>query len=313
MITFASKETATQVIKRVNPDAKNIRFIEHGYDNLVGLVDDMFAFKFPRMQSAYLRSLYERLVLKDLESLKEISIPKVLGEGDNPSYVITSYVHGEHVSSNEINQWTEDHQKRTGKEVAKFAYALHSFLTVKQALEYRKRFGLDEQQEEPWDVYFENVIGKQQFPTSEQDRLAHDYYNRWKQLRYDTHTLVVHDDLHTENLLFKNGELVGVLDFGDTNIGTPEQELRQMYRINDTVLNAAIDEYERLSGYQLNREAVKIWSITQELANYSESLLTGNQKHPAFLRSVRNLQRWLPEGNWEETTKDIIYSDSSKQ
>lgn len=313
MTIFANTKTATQIIKKLYPDAKNVRFIEHGYDNLVGLVDDKYAFRFPRMQSAYMRSQYERLVLLDLAPLTEVTIPRVLGEGDNPPYVITSFVPGEHISSIEINKLSEEQQKSTGKGVARFAYAMHSLLSPKQALEQRKRFGLDSQEEEPWDVYFEKVINKQQFPTPEQDKLAKDYYNRWKNLKFTTSTVVIHDDLHTENLLFENGELVGVLDFGDTNIGTPEQELRQMYRINETVLQAAVDEYERLSGYKLNLEAVKVWSIIQELSAYSERLFSNNKNHPAFSRAARNLQRWLPDGNWESLLKDTNPTLNSKQ
>ncbi len=116
-------------------------------------------------------------------------------------------------------------------------------------------------------------------------------------------------DLHTENLLFDNGKLIGVLGFGDTNIGTPEQELRQMYRINETVLQSAVNTYEQLSGYQLNLQACKIWSITQELAVYSEMITNNNTNHPAFSRAALNLQNWLPEANWLSTLKNNSHTN----
>jgi hypothetical protein len=100
-------------------------------------------------------------------------------------------------------------------------------------------------------------------------------------------------------MLFENQKLIGILDFGDTNIGTPEQELRQLYRINEIVLVAAVKMYEHLSGYTLNLEASKIWAITQELAAYSGRLLSNNKNHPSFFRSARNLNKWLPQGSWD--------------
>lgn len=313
MTNFANLDTAKQIIKHFYPNTKNIRFIDHGYDNLVGLVDDKYALRFPRNESAYYRNQYEQHVLKDIEVLNEVSIPRILGSGENPAYTITSFVAGNHISSEEINSFPLDKQRKIGENVARFAYAMHSLLSVEKALEYRKQYGLDKLTEEPWGIYFEKVLNLQQFPTSKQDKLAKEYYKLWKNLKYTTTTVVVHDDLHTENLLFMNGELVGVLDFGDTNIGYPEQEFRQLYRINEEVLKAAVETYEHLAGHQLNFEAIKIWSITQELAAFSERLITNKTDHPSFLRAANNLQKWFPNGNWMLLFKGKSLVHTSKQ
>ncbi len=296
---FADKQKAEEIIKDLYPDASQVIFVEHGYDNLVVLVDQKYAVRFPRMKSAYLRSQFEKQVLRDLSGLKVIAIPRFLGLGDNPPYSITSFVPGEHMSSAEIRELPTEKQEQIGVMVARFAHEMHSLLSVEEALKLRKQYGLDSQDEEPWDVYFERVLQKQQFPTPEQDKLAKEYYEHWKNLIFTTPTLVIHDDLHNENMQFKDGELVGILDFGDTNIGTPEQELRQLYRINETMLDAAIEEYERLSGLTLNREAIKIWSMTQELAAFSDRYFKDDKSSAAFTRASRNLQKWFPSGNWQ--------------
>ena len=116
-----------------------------------------------------------------------------------------------------------------------------------------------------------------------------------------TPTVVVHDDLHTENMMFNDDDiLTGVLDFGDTNVGTPEQELRQLYRISEDIMLTAVQEYQRLSGRYLNVEAIKIWSIMKELADYSGKLAAKDMGHRAFKRASRNLNIWIPEGKWGE-------------
>lgn len=110
--------------------------------------------------------------------------------------------------------------------------------------------------------------------------------------------MVVHDDLNAENMLFQNHGLVSILDFGDAYIGLPEQEFRQLYRINDLILTAAAKKYEELSGKRLNIEASRAWAIVQELAVYAELLVKKDTEHPSFLRAAQNLTKWLPEGAW---------------
>jgi hypothetical protein len=42
------------------PDAETIRLVEHGYDNIVGLVDETVTVRFARNATAYKRMKYER-------------------------------------------------------------------------------------------------------------------------------------------------------------------------------------------------------------------------------------------------------------
>ena len=312
MITFASVETARQIIKNLYPEAKNVRFIEHGYDNLVGLVDNKYALKFPRNEYAYQRDQYEEQVLLDLESLDQLLIPRILGKGHNPPYFIASFVPGKHLSADEIRQLPTKQQEDIAEKIARFAYAMHSLLPVDQAIEHRRELKLDSLKEQPWVTYFEESLEKMAFPNPQQDKLAKEYYKRWKSLQYSTPEVVVHDDLHNENLMFEGTNLIGVVDFGDTNIGHPEQEFRQMHRISETILNLVIKNYEQLSNLKLNKEAIILWAILQELAVYSEMLTSTKKDRPSFYRAARNLQRWLPEGKWEvlvENTNEV----SSKQ
>lgn len=55
-----------------------------------------------------------------------------------------------------------------------------------------------------------------------------------------------------------------------------------------------------MSGCKLNLEAIKVWAIIQELAAYADKLATNKLDHPGFLKAAKHLQKWLPEGQWEE-------------
>ncbi|NBD73944.1 phosphotransferase [Patescibacteria group bacterium] len=303
--SFADASLAREILSKLYSAAIEVDLIEHGYDNLVGLVDRAYAVRFPRNQNAYLRSQYERIVLKELEDLTSVVIPKVLGENHDPPYVITTFVKGTHLSSAEIRNLSEKDQISLGNTIGQFAYEMHTKLSVREAFRLRNEFGLDGLEEKPWTTYLKERLFEYTFPTERQTDLAKKHYTLWQELHTEVHPVVVHNDLHNENMLFERNTLVGVLDFGDTNIGSPEQEFRQLYRINDQVLGAAIDVYQNLSGRKLSSEASRAWALAQELAAYSERLAKNDTNHPSFLRAAKNLNAWLPESEWQELEPSI--------
>jgi aminoglycoside phosphotransferase (APT) family kinase protein len=104
----------------------------------------------------------------------------------------------------------------------------------------------------------------------------------------------VHDDLHIHNLLFQDNVLSGVVDFGAICIGTAEQEMRQVYRLSEAALIAAIKTYNSLAHTELNSETCKIWATTQELATYARELKVNRTDHAAFKRANEHLALWFP-------------------
>ena len=297
-MTYTNIETIKKIITQLYPNAHDVSYITHSYDNIVALVNMQFAVRFPQSDGAHARSQFEREVLQKLESLAVVNIPKALESSHNPPYLVTSFIPGQHLSPLEVNAFTAEKQEKFGHKVAEFAHAMHSSLSVNEAIVSRKKLKLDSQAEEPWEVYIKKLIYDRQLPTKEQDDSAKEYYDNWVKSSYSTPKVVLHDDLHTENMMFENGCLTGILDFGDTNIGHPEQELRQLYRINETILEFAASKYERLSGYQLNREAIKTWAVIQEMGVYMEHISKDDTKHPAFHRASKNLTNWLGRGEW---------------
>jgi len=297
---FADIHTAREATQSLYPNAQNITMIEHGYDNIVALVDASYAVRFPRNKNAYLRSLYEKRILQRLETTKTIIIPRILGGHNDPPYIITSFVPGHHISSASIQTLSKSHQHDFAELVAQFAFAMHKTFVINDELPLRKEFGLDElEEEEPWPIYYKRVVHDNDFPTVIQDEIAKSCYADWVKLCDVDPTVVVHDDLHSQNMMFNDdNHLIGILDFGDTNVGTPEQELRQLYRINEDVMLAGVEEYQHLSGQQLNIEALKAWATMKELADYSKALAVKNTSHNSFKRASHNLNLWFPKGEW---------------
>lgn len=299
---FADVDSARAITHSLYPNAQKITMIEHSADNIVALVDASYAVRFPRNKNAYLRSLYEKHILQQLETTKTITIPRILGEHEDPPCLITSFVPGRHITSVTIQTLSESVQHDYAKLVAQFAHTMHAAFSLAEELPMRKELGLDELEgEEPWAIYFKRVVHENHFPTSKQDEIAKRCYADWVKWCDVAPTVVVHDDLHTQNMMFdEDNHLIGILDFGDTNVGTPEQDLRQLYRINEDVMHVGVDEYLHLSGRQINVEALKIWAIMKELADYSQALAAKKTSHHSFIRASRNLNEWFPGGEWGE-------------
>jgi aminoglycoside phosphotransferase (APT) family kinase protein len=298
--SYADVDVVREITHNLYPEAQNISIIDHNADNIVALVDANCAVRFPRGEAAYLRGLHEKYILRRLESITTIAIPHIVDEHADPPYIITSFVHGRHINPTTIRTLSKDHQEAFSKNVAQFAYTMHTSFSLDDELPLRKELRLDEPDiEEPWAPYFKRVIQGGHLPNPVQNEIAKRCYDDWVELCDVAPTVVVHDDLHTENLMFdEDSQLIGVIDFGDVKAGMPEQELRQLYRISEEAMLAGVREYERLSGHSLNVDAVKIWAIMKELADYSNKLKDRNTIHHSFKRTSRNLNAWFPEGEW---------------
>jgi aminoglycoside phosphotransferase (APT) family kinase protein len=298
---FADADVARKIAHELYPKAQSIGIIEHSADNIVALVDTSCAIRFPRNKDGYLRGQYEWHILKRLEGLHILSVPRILNVNADPPYVITSFVPGKHVSAADVRTFSESQQIDFGKSVAQFAYKMHITFNLNEELQLRKDLSLDDLATgEPWPSYLKKVVYDGYFSTPQQDEIAKRCYTEWVKHCDVVATTVIHDDLHTENMMFNNNRLIGVLDFGDTNVGTPEQELRQLYRINEKILMEAVDEYQHLSGKKLNANAIKLWAIMKELADYSRAT-SKDTNHHSLKRTSRNLNDWFPEGKWGES------------
>jgi aminoglycoside phosphotransferase (APT) family kinase protein len=188
-------------------------------------------------------------------------------------------------------------QHEIGAQIGRFAYAIHTALSVDDTQRTREQLELGEQTNESWEEGIEKYLRQYTFPTPEQDAVAKEYYAKWQALP-KTPSFVVHDDLHTHNLLFVDNQLHGVLDFGDTTVGTAEQELRHLFWINDDTLQSGVRAYEQLAGRSLDIEASRVWAIVQELVAYGGRGSAGHTGHPSFVRACANLNRWSGSDMW---------------
>ena len=68
--TKITPETVRNTLKEMYPNAGRITLVEHGYDNIVGLVDERMLYVFREMPKHYRRSQYKKSVLQSISQHK---------------------------------------------------------------------------------------------------------------------------------------------------------------------------------------------------------------------------------------------------
>lgn len=276
-------KTALAVARSIYRAGERLRMVNDGYENLIVVVDEKELMRFPRSEQVWLASKAERYVLQSLAARLDMPIARLVEVSENPAYLRMTFLKGEHLTTEQIRSMPKEDLQRIGGQLAKFAYQLHSYVKVGDFHPYRTIHSWS------YDDYLRRVLYERTDPDPKVDALAKQYYRAWLD-KDDSKKYVIHDDLHTGNLLFsKNSDLVGVLDFGAVCIGSAEQELRQVYRLGDDALETAALTYENLSGKPFDRELAKLWVVTQELAAYCRE-----DDGPVHDRAEENLHFWFP-------------------
>ena len=277
-------DAARAVARSRYGERANLRVIGEGHENLIVVVNEKELLRFPRTEEIWFSSRAERYVLEALSSESDVPVPKVIAISENPAYLQMTYLVGDQLSTRQIRNIPVEGLHKIGKEMAEFAYKLHTSLNVEVFRPYQTIHSWS------YDEYLKRVLYDRKDPNPKVDKLAKRYYNMWL-AKPDIKKCVIHDDLHTGNLLFdKELNLTGVLDFGAICIGSAEQDLRQVYRLGDEVLEAAASTYEKLSGEPFDRELAKLWVVTQELAAYCRE-----EAGIAHDRAAENLEFWFPK------------------
>lgn len=276
-------EAALQIVETLFPSA-NMRIINDGQENLIVVVDETQIVRFPRTEEVWQNGRNERFVLKKLSPMLEMPIPRLIDISEDPAYVITTYQKGNQLTTRKMRTLPLTTLRHIGEEIATFAFTLHATVASDEIQPFLIAPTWS------YDDYLKRVLLDRQDPNPKVDELAKHYYHAWLR-KEKKKEVVVHDDLHTGNLLFNDTyHLAGVLDFGAICLGTPEQELRQVYRLGDEALGAAAVVYEKLSSRPVDRELAKLWTITQELGSYCRP-----DTKAVHDRAAENLRFWFPD------------------
>lgn len=286
---------ADGAIRAFVKDAQEVTFIEHGADNIVAVVNQRYVFRFPRNDAAAKRLYFETALLQKIgKQLPIVQVPDLIQVHTQPFYTVANYIPGEHLTGKEIITLTQDEQVALGKKIATFSMQLNQAVSGLEIRRLRTEAGV-EGLDEPWDVYFDRIFVKDRLPNEQLRPIINENYMLWKDLvKHEQRNYAIHDDLHPSNLLFHGSKLQGIVDFGDANAGSIEEELRWLYSMGDEVLKSAIDHYQGLTGVAVAYNGVKQWAIMHELSTFTTRLARQDTESFPFQRSQEHLRAWIP-------------------
>jgi aminoglycoside 2''-phosphotransferase len=288
-------QLADGAIRAFSKNVQEITFIEHGADNIVAVVERQYVFRFPRNNDAAKRLYFETALLQKIgKQIQVMDVPTLVQVHTQPFYTVSTFIPGDHLTGKEIVGLSQDEQANVGKQVATLSTQLNHAISGLEVRRLRVEAGV-EGLDEPWDVYFNRIFVKDRLPNERLRPIINEQYALWKDLvRHEQRNYAIHDDLHPSNLLFVGPKLSGVVDFGDTNAGSIEEEFRWLYSMGDIVLKSAIDHYNEVTGTQVAYDNVKQWAIMHELSTYTTRLARQDTESFPFKRSQDHLRTWIP-------------------
>jgi aminoglycoside 2''-phosphotransferase len=272
-----------------------LTFIEHSADNLIIIANRQFVFRFPRDDAAARRLYFEAALLQRVAGkIPSIAIPKIVAIHKQPLFVVAEYIEGIHLSAEQVRVLGKGEQTAIGQTIAAFIAELQHAVSGSEVRQLRHE-AHTELLYGPWEQYFERLFVTDPLPNTKLQPVIDEYYALWKDfVPHENRLLAIHDDLHLRNLLFVGPTLSGILDFGDANTGGVEEELRWVYLMGDEVLNAAIAQYQQLTGMTVDYQHVRVWAVMHELAAFVHGLAAGETDLYPFIRARANLKTWLP-------------------
>lgn len=288
-------QMANGAFYQFSKEVTNVDFIEHGADNIIAIVNEQYVFRFPRNDASAKRLYYETALLQKIgKQLPAVQVPELIQVHTQPFYSVAKYIEGEHLTASQIQALSPDEQIAIGNQIAKFSTQLNHAISGLEIQRLRTEARVDSL-EEPWETYFERIFVKERLPNEKLRPIVQQYYQLWKDyIKQEQRAYAIHDDLHPSNLLFVGPQLTGIVDFGDTNTGSIEEEFRWLFAMGDIVLKAAIEHYQQLTGTTVSGDHVRVWAIMHELSSYTARLARQDTEAYPFVRSQEHLRSWIP-------------------
>ena len=281
------QETNTNEVQRIlnkaHPElaVREVQPTQHGRSNWVFEVDAEWIFCFPRREDVPFENIVN--LLQHAEPRIKLHIPSIEFVGYQPRYVGYRKL-GARVLGDDLAAQRE----AVVTELAAFLCDLHK-IDIDTAL----RLGVPQL---PYPGNRDELV-------SDLERICEDrvwlpFANRCLERVLESRPsesdeALLHHDLHGDNVVVsEDGEVVGVIDFGDACIGDIHRDFKSFCWHGFSCMEAIAASYETRSGRQLDRRRVKDYFCVENLQDIIE--FTG-QPGSAETRMLDRSERWLED------------------
>jgi aminoglycoside phosphotransferase (APT) family kinase protein len=273
---------------------RSVRLVGEGFDNSVWLADEEWAFRFPRRAIAVDLVARELAVLPRLAPLlpTRIPVPAFVG-AESERFPRPFFGHRLLTGVEPAGAGLGDADRtRLGLGIARFLRALHAPRT-RDAVDPERTLPVDPNRRA--DMAFR--VGKTREwldrladPAPEQRGAAERLLRDAERLEPSSTEVLVHGDLHGRHLLVDEGQLGGVIDWGDVCIGDPAIDLQFLWSVvSPEARDEVLAEYGEIDDDARLRARVLAIMLSAVLTLYAR-----HEALPALERdSLEGLQRAL--------------------
>lgn len=212
---------------------RTLTCIGEGWDNKVYLVNDALIFRFPHREISSQLIARENQVLAHIHDLMPLDVPHPHYHGhptDTYPFVFHGYQKIEGVSASHAHL-TLAQRENSVAPLALFLKALHQ-IPEETAL----RYGASHQVFDRSDITRLLTLLEKRVDKLINEKIAdidQTVFNQEitlaKSIKLPTVNTLVHGDLYSRHLMFNEGRLTGIIDWGDTGINIPAVDLGVVY------------------------------------------------------------------------------------
>ncbi len=294
------------IISQLRPAAKNLQTIATGEMNDMIIVDHKEVFRFPRTDQSRQRLVYESRVLAKLENKLSMPIPRLIELDNKKEYSILSYIKGEVLQEADIQDFPEAERYDLASTLAVFMRELNAHLSVMELDTWTDKLM---PVSDSWDQYYASVA------SSEHKNIYKERYRRQYKKIVNMQassprvpTIAIHGDLHAGNMLFRDGKLSGVIDFGDCETGTIYNELRPLFNsFGIEFIQRTVSELDGALG-DVNVELVREMAIMHELSVLARSDSKTLKESSRVATARRLLDLWFGDKQVDkQEVKAVIF------
>lgn len=250
---------------------ESLRPLAEGWDNSVWVVDERYAFRFPRRQIAIPGVVLELAVLPKLAPLLPVPIPDPVFQGRPAEGYPWPFFGSELLPGRETCDAELDDEARleVALQVAGFLQTLHG-LDLDVALPLDANSRADMTKRVPLargDLAELERLGVWRAPS-----LVRGILETAEQLPPAGLPAIVHGDLHFRHVLVEGGRVTGVIDWGDLCRSDPAIDLQLLWSfLPPEARTAFLDAYGPLDEAQLLRARMLALSLCAALALYARA------------------------------------------
>jgi aminoglycoside phosphotransferase (APT) family kinase protein len=249
----------------------SLRPLAEGWDNAVWVVDDRYAFRFPRRQIAIPGLELELAVLPKLAPLLPLPVPDPIFRGRPAEEYPWPFFGSELLPGRETcdAELDDDARLEVALQLAGFLRTLHA-VALEEALPVDANSRADMTKRVPLartDLGELERFGVWRAPATVERILA-----AAERLPPAETPAVVHGDLHFRHVLVEGGRVTGVIDWGDLCRSDPAIDLPLLWAfVPPEGRTAFLDAYGPVEEEQLLRARVLAFSVLAALALYAHA------------------------------------------